>query len=139
MMDESRKPWGRLTSSSLLPWQVRGGGAAGGGGGGKSGLKVAELGPTGLIQVLQLPGCNAVTLAKLGGWGLGRSKGQEGARGSGRPGSRDGCAVCSHSMEHGDVVRQLPCGHQMHDGCANTWLYVRAECPTCGVALARGK
>lgn len=107
--------------------------------GSESGPMLADVGQAGLLRVLQLPGRNAVMLAKLGGWGSGRSKGKSEGALSGWLGSRDGCAVCSHSMEHGDVVRQLPCGHQMHDGCASTWLYVRAECPTCGVALARGK
>ena len=51
----------------------------------------------------------------------------------------DRCGVCSYSFEEGDEVKQLACGHELHAGCANTFLYVKAECPTCGIALARGK
>ncbi len=36
---------------------------------------------------------------------------------------------------------QLPCGprHELHQGCAHTWLFVKAECPVCGYSLKKAR
>jgi hypothetical protein len=41
------------------------------------------------------------------------------------------CVICFDAYEAGDVVRVLPCGHQMHCRCIDPWLLMKAECPIC--------
>ncbi|KAI9251522.1 hypothetical protein BDA99DRAFT_608180 [Phascolomyces articulosus] len=42
----------------------------------------------------------------------------------------DMCAICLEKLQHGDMVRQLPCSHEFH--CEYPWLTSKAaECPLC--------
>ncbi|KAI7860213.1 hypothetical protein BDC45DRAFT_96769 [Circinella umbellata] len=42
------------------------------------------------------------------------------------------CAICLEKLEHGDIVRQLPCHHEFHCECIDPWLTSKAaECPLC--------
>ncbi|KAI9494739.1 hypothetical protein BDB00DRAFT_871020 [Zychaea mexicana] len=44
----------------------------------------------------------------------------------------DLCAICLEKVEHGDMVRQLPCTHEFHCECIDPWLTSKAaECPLC--------
>ena len=41
------------------------------------------------------------------------------------------CPICLEEMSEGDVVRVLKCGHEIHQGCIDTWLSVNGCCPLC--------
>lgn len=38
------------------------------------------------------------------------------------------CAICSDDINVGDTVVKLPCKHQFHEDCFNSW---KVNCPTC--------
>ena len=45
------------------------------------------------------------------------------------------CKVCAIKIRHGELVRQIPCGHGFHQSCIDKWLiHSRSTCPTCGSA-----
>jgi len=46
------------------------------------------------------------------------------------------CAVCLVEYEDGDEVRHLPCGHEFHVECIDSWLENHTSCPTCRHALS---
>lgn len=42
------------------------------------------------------------------------------------------CAVCQHSVTEGEIVRcLLPCNHQYHRDCIDTWFQRNVHCPVC--------
>ena len=41
------------------------------------------------------------------------------------------CAICLGSLEHGDCVGDIPCGHLFHKDCLKTWVQRRKRCPLC--------
>jgi len=41
------------------------------------------------------------------------------------------CSVCLTDFCRGDVFRQLPCGHDFHKTCIDTWLGRKGYCPIC--------
>lgn len=41
------------------------------------------------------------------------------------------CAVCLEEHDDDDVLRVLPCKHEMHKVCLDPWLAERATCPLC--------
>ncbi|KAI7859740.1 hypothetical protein BDC45DRAFT_160305 [Circinella umbellata] len=42
------------------------------------------------------------------------------------------CVICLESFIHGDVLRTLPCQHEYHRDCIDTWLTKKsAACPLC--------
>jgi hypothetical protein len=41
------------------------------------------------------------------------------------------CVICRWEFADGDVVADPPCGHAMHDECANAWFEIRLRCPAC--------
>lgn len=41
------------------------------------------------------------------------------------------CTVCISDYESGDCTRKLPCGHQFHKDCVDTWLESNITCPIC--------
>jgi len=45
------------------------------------------------------------------------------------------CAVCLAEYREGDVLRDLPCGHQFHRHCADQWLARSKRCPLCMRAI----
>ena len=45
------------------------------------------------------------------------------------------CKVCAVKIRHGEVARQIPCGHGFHRECIDRWLLnSRSTCPCCGQA-----
>ncbi|KAJ3362135.1 E3 ubiquitin-protein ligase Zswim2 [Kappamyces sp. JEL0680] len=53
------------------------------------------------------------------------------------------CKVCVAKIRHGELTRQIPCGHGFHQACIGKWvgtnldrwlMHSRATCPSCGVA-----
>lgn len=41
------------------------------------------------------------------------------------------CAICLVDFLAGEKVRRLPCGHDFHSGCVDTWLRRNKKCPLC--------
>lgn len=41
------------------------------------------------------------------------------------------CPICIGSIEPGDAVRRLGCGHTFHRSCVDLWLVRCADCPLC--------
>lgn len=56
---------------------------------------------------------------------------REGSGGAGEGGDAEECSVCLGEYEHGDVLRRLPCMHEFHAPCVDTWLATNAVCPVC--------
>jgi hypothetical protein len=88
-----------------------------------------------LAKAVQVSGRIAVTLARLGGWGAAPGRKWRTSKSA----FTHACVVCDHRFEKGDSIRALPCRHEMHEGCSNTWLIVRAECPACGIDICGNK
>eukprot|EP00419_Tripos_fusus_P044398 CAMPEP_0172820114 /NCGR_PEP_ID=MMETSP1075-20121228/15043_1 /TAXON_ID=2916 /ORGANISM="Ceratium fusus, Strain PA161109" /LENGTH=432 /DNA_ID=CAMNT_0013660737 /DNA_START=552 /DNA_END=1847 /DNA_ORIENTATION=+ len=47
------------------------------------------------------------------------------------------CSVCLAGFEEGEEVRSLPCNHNFHRSCIDTWLARSGMCPLCRSALPR--
>jgi len=50
----------------------------------------------------------------------------------------DSCAICLSDFEEGELVRELPCGHQFRKPCIDLWIRrqgMSASCPLCKRAL----
>jgi hypothetical protein len=43
----------------------------------------------------------------------------------------DMCCICLEPMKRKEMCRRLPCNHQLHAGCAMTFLPARPSCPVC--------
>lgn len=41
------------------------------------------------------------------------------------------CPICLTTYAQGEDMRKLPCGHDFHKECIDTWLYKKARCPLC--------
>ena len=41
------------------------------------------------------------------------------------------CAICLGTLENGDVVGDIPCGHLFHKDCLKTWVKRKTRCPLC--------
>ena len=41
------------------------------------------------------------------------------------------CAICIMDYETGDVIKELPCGHEFHSDCIDKWLPLKKICPLC--------
>jgi len=41
------------------------------------------------------------------------------------------CPICLTAYQQGEDMRKLPCGHDFHQECIDTWLYKKARCPLC--------
>ncbi|CAD7965849.1 unnamed protein product [Amoebophrya sp. A25] len=41
------------------------------------------------------------------------------------------CAVCLAEFVPGELCRTLPCGHEFHQTCIDTWLLKNRKCPLC--------
>lgn len=41
------------------------------------------------------------------------------------------CSICISEFADGECMRVLPCGHQYHVGCCDTWLQRNKRCPLC--------
>ena len=51
----------------------------------------------------------------------------------------DNCAICIDDFEEGDRLRKLPCKHQFHASCIDTWITEKnASCPLCKLPLISG-
>lgn len=47
------------------------------------------------------------------------------------------CLICLVDYENGDEVRTLPCGHDFHKECVDSWLYNHSSCPACRSSIDR--
>lgn len=47
------------------------------------------------------------------------------------PNGIEPCSVCLEPFEDGDNLRMLPCFHQFHNQCIDTWLRRSRQCPVC--------
>lgn len=45
------------------------------------------------------------------------------------------CGICLNNFTPTDVRHLLPCGHDYHRDCLNTWLSVQQSCPLCRSTL----
>lgn len=41
------------------------------------------------------------------------------------------CAVCLEDFKDGDLLRILPCKHELHQACVDPWLAEHSTCPLC--------
>lgn len=41
------------------------------------------------------------------------------------------CAVCLNNFANGELLRILPCGHELHRECVDPWLQSHHTCPLC--------
>ncbi|GLC64641.1 hypothetical protein PLESTF_000187800 [Pleodorina starrii] len=41
------------------------------------------------------------------------------------------CTICMEEVAPGDVLKRLPCLHEFHGDCVDTWLKTKACCPIC--------
>ena len=48
----------------------------------------------------------------------------------------ESCVVCLEVEAEGDLVRVLPCGHEVHQRCVDVWLLADARCPLCLAVVA---
>ncbi|KAL1223898.1 RING-H2 finger protein ATL43 [Cardamine amara subsp. amara] len=48
-------------------------------------------------------------------------------------GEEECCSVCLMRMEEEDVIKSLPCSHEFHSLCVETWFNVSSKicCPLC--------
>lgn len=46
-------------------------------------------------------------------------------------GSLTNCTICLEELAPGDVLKRLPCQHDFHSDCLDTWLKTKACCPIC--------
>ncbi|KAL1214372.1 RING-H2 finger protein ATL70 [Cardamine amara subsp. amara] len=48
-------------------------------------------------------------------------------------GEEECCSVCLMRMEEEDVIKSLPCSHEFHSLCVETWFNVSRKicCPLC--------
>ncbi|CAI9753381.1 unnamed protein product [Fraxinus pennsylvanica] len=53
----------------------------------------------------------------------------------GKEGASLACAICKGSLNVGDMVKKLPCGHEYHGDCIMPWLVSRNSCPICRFEL----
>lgn len=47
------------------------------------------------------------------------------------------CVVCFCSIDEGDVMIELPCGHLFHDECVRPWFHSKTSCPLCRTEIPR--
>jgi len=47
------------------------------------------------------------------------------------------CLICLVDYENGDQVRTLPCSHDFHMACVDSWLYNHSSCPACRCSIDR--
>ncbi len=47
------------------------------------------------------------------------------------------CLICLVDYENGDEVRTLPCSHDFHKDCVDSWLYNHSSCPACRSSIDR--
>lgn len=67
--------------------------------------------------------------------GVPRSAGG-GTTGGGTPDDCDECCpICLVEYEVGDSLRSLPCDHEFHKACVDSWLAGNASCPACRRSL----
>ena len=45
--------------------------------------------------------------------------------------NEDMCSICLSHFETNDILKMLPCHHEFHIVCIETWLVERATCPMC--------
>ena len=45
------------------------------------------------------------------------------------------CVICLSDFNLGDTVKTLPCGHEFHGPCLDSWLRVKSRCPICVAEL----
>jgi len=41
------------------------------------------------------------------------------------------CSICLSEYSDGELVKTLPCTHQFHSACIDTWLSSNNKCPVC--------
>ena len=46
------------------------------------------------------------------------------------------CPICLVEYSEGDQLRRLPCGHEYHKECVDSWLGNQASCPACRYSLS---
>ncbi|KAK6190724.1 hypothetical protein SNE40_002525 [Patella caerulea] len=53
--------------------------------------------------------------------------------------SSDNCAICLEGYQDGQVLRVLPCAHEFHRKCVDTWLLTEGRCPLCNYKITAQK
>lgn len=48
------------------------------------------------------------------------------------------CSVCLEQVGVGELLRSLPCLHQFHVNCIDTWLRQQGTCPVCKYCVGSG-
>ena len=43
----------------------------------------------------------------------------------------EACCICMCEYDHGENLKELPCGHCFHTECIAEWLRQHTVCPTC--------
>lgn len=47
----------------------------------------------------------------------------------------DTCAICIEDYIAGEDIKTLPCFHNFHTECIDSWLKIKANCPICKIEL----
>ncbi|GAX78646.1 hypothetical protein CEUSTIGMA_g6084.t1 [Chlamydomonas eustigma] len=47
------------------------------------------------------------------------------------------CTICLIEYENGDILRQLPCKHEFHKDCIDSWMIFHHTCPICRKELVQ--
>lgn len=48
------------------------------------------------------------------------------------------CIMCANPYQAEDLMRVLPCGHEFHSPCIDTWLRINCACPFCRCDASTG-
>ncbi len=47
------------------------------------------------------------------------------------------CVICYEEYQLNDLIKTLPCRHEFHQECIDTWLHIKPNCPLCQQHIAQ--
>ncbi|GAX78745.1 hypothetical protein CEUSTIGMA_g6182.t1 [Chlamydomonas eustigma] len=91
-------------------------------------LKTVEMMPAAKTSILEPDVRSAAVLAEQEAEG---SCGEKDIGGKDDFDNRHRCAICLGAFEAGELVRTLPCSHDFHQDCIDSWMIYHVTCPMC--------